>query len=39
VPIAAGENATGLHDFRAAFEAGAQDVAQPSVTKIGGPSA
>jgi D-galactarolactone cycloisomerase len=39
IPIAAGENAAGLHDFRAAFEAGAQDVAQPSVTKIGGPSA
>ncbi len=39
VPIAAGENAAGLHDFHAAFEAGALDVAQPSVTKIGGPSA
>ena len=39
MPIAAGENAAGLHDFRAAFEAGAQDIAQPSVTKIGGPSA
>ena len=39
VPIAAGENAAGLHDFRAAFEAGALDVAQPSVIKIGGPSA
>jgi L-alanine-DL-glutamate epimerase-like enolase superfamily enzyme len=39
IPIAAGENAAGLHDFRAAFEAGAQDVAQPSVIKIGGPSA
>lgn len=39
IPIAAGENAAGLHDFRAAFEAEAQDVAQPSVTKIGGPSA
>ena len=38
-PIAAGENAAGLHDFRAAFEAGALDVAQPSVIKIGGPSA
>jgi D-galactarolactone cycloisomerase len=36
IPIAAGENAAGLHDFRAAFEAGAQDIAQPSVTKIGG---
>jgi D-galactarolactone cycloisomerase len=38
-PIAAGENAAGLHDFRAAFEANALDVAQPSVIKIGGPSA
>jgi L-alanine-DL-glutamate epimerase-like enolase superfamily enzyme len=39
VPIAAGENAAGLHDFKAAFEADALDVAQPSVIKIGGPSA
>jgi L-alanine-DL-glutamate epimerase-like enolase superfamily enzyme len=39
IPIAAGENAAGLHDFKAAFEAGAQDIAQPSVIKIGGPSA
>ncbi len=39
IPIAAGENAAGLHDFRTAFEAGAQDIAQPSVIKIGGPSA
>jgi L-alanine-DL-glutamate epimerase-like enolase superfamily enzyme len=39
VPIAAGENAAGLHDFHAAFAAGALDVAQPSVIKIGGPSA
>lgn len=39
IPIAAGENAAGLFDFKAAFEAEAQDVAQPSVTKIGGPSA
>ena len=39
LPIAAGENAAGLHDFRVAFEAGALDVAQPSVIKIGGPSA
>ena len=39
IPIAAGENASGLHDFRAAFEAEAQDIAQPSVTKIGGISA
>jgi D-galactarolactone cycloisomerase len=34
--IAAGENAGGLHDFRHQFEAGALDIAQPSVTKIGG---
>ena len=39
LPIAAGENAAGLHDFRIAFEAEALDVAQPSVIKIGGPSA
>jgi L-alanine-DL-glutamate epimerase-like enolase superfamily enzyme len=39
IPIAAGENAAGLHDFRAAFEADALDIAQPSVIKIGGPSA
>ena len=39
VPIAAGENAAGLHDFHNAFAAGALDVAQPSVIKIGGPSA
>lgn len=39
VPIAAGENAGGLHDFRSQFEHGALDVAQPSVIKIGGPSA
>ncbi|MBI3513052.1 MAG: mandelate racemase/muconate lactonizing enzyme family protein [Proteobacteria bacterium] len=34
--IAAGENAGGLHDFRHQFAAGALDIAQPSVTKIGG---
>jgi hypothetical protein len=39
IPVAAGENAAGLFDFKAAFEAGAQDIAQPSVTKIGGVSA
>ncbi len=39
VPIAAGENAAGLFAFKALFEAGALDIAQPSVTKIGGPSA
>jgi D-galactarolactone cycloisomerase len=36
VAIAAGENAAGLHDFRAMFELAAIDIAQPSVTKIGG---
>ena len=36
--IAAGENAAGLIEFRRAFELGALDVAQPSVTKIGGVS-
>lgn len=39
IPIAAGENAQGVMDFRAAFDAGALDVAQPSVAKIGGVSA
>jgi D-galactarolactone cycloisomerase len=34
--IAAGENAAGLHDFKDLFEKGAIDIAQPSVTKIGG---
>ncbi len=34
--IAAGENAAGLHDFIDKFEKGSIDVAQPSVTKIGG---
>src|SRR5205823_8366919 len=34
--LAAGENAAGLHDFRSMFDAGAIDIAQPSVTKIGG---
>jgi len=37
--IAAGENAAGAIEFRRAFELGALDVAQPSVTKIGGISA
>jgi L-alanine-DL-glutamate epimerase-like enolase superfamily enzyme len=39
VPIAAGENLSTLHDFKAAFEAGALDIVQPSVTKVGGISA
>jgi D-galactarolactone cycloisomerase len=38
VRIAAGENAAGLHDFRHLFEAGALDIAQPSVSKVGGVS-
>jgi L-alanine-DL-glutamate epimerase-like enolase superfamily enzyme len=32
----AGENADGLHDFHSLFRAGALDVAQPSVSKVGG---
>jgi L-alanine-DL-glutamate epimerase-like enolase superfamily enzyme len=36
IPIAAGENAAGLHDFAHQFDAGALDIAQPSVAKIGG---
>ena len=39
MPIAAGENTAGLHGFRSLFERGAVDIAQPSVTKIGGISA
>ncbi|MDE2007504.1 MAG: mandelate racemase/muconate lactonizing enzyme family protein [Rhodospirillales bacterium] len=39
VPIAAGENAAGPMEFAQAFAAGAIDIAQPSVIKIGGPSA
>lgn len=36
LPVAAGENCGQVEDFRRLFEAGAVDVAQPSVTKIGG---
>lgn len=36
VPVAAGENAGSLHDFAAMMRAAAVDVAQPSVSKIGG---
>lgn len=36
IPIAAGENTAGLFGFKALVEAGAIDVAQPSVTKVGG---
>jgi L-alanine-DL-glutamate epimerase-like enolase superfamily enzyme len=39
VSIAAGENAAGPIEFARAFGLGALDVAQPSVTKIGGISA
>jgi len=36
IPIAAGENAAGLTDFHRMFEAGAVDIVQPSVAKLGG---
>lgn len=36
IPISAGENVAGLFGFKSLIEAGAIDVAQPSVTKIGG---
>ena len=36
IPTAAGENYGTAWDFRRAFEAGALDYAQPSVTKLGG---
>ncbi|HEY4375451.1 MAG TPA: mandelate racemase/muconate lactonizing enzyme family protein [Burkholderiales bacterium] len=36
ITLAAGENIGNLHEFRAFFDAGALDVAQPSVVKIGG---
>lgn len=39
IPTAAGENAGGLHDFHRKFAAGSVDIAQPSVIKLGGPSA
>ena len=35
-PIAAGENAAGFFDFKRMFELEAVDIAQPSITKIGG---
>jgi D-galactarolactone cycloisomerase len=38
IPLAAGENAAGLFGFKALIDAGAIDVAQPSVTKLGGVS-
>ncbi|MBC7779180.1 MAG: mandelate racemase/muconate lactonizing enzyme family protein, partial [Proteobacteria bacterium] len=39
IPLSAGENAMSADDFERMFEAGAVDIAQPSVTKIGGVSA
>jgi len=36
IPTAAGENVAGLFGFKTLIEAGAIDIAQPSVTKIGG---
>lgn len=36
IPLSAGENTAGLFGFRTLIEAGAIDIAQPSVTKIGG---
>ncbi len=38
IPVAAGENAMSVKHFEQMFDAGAVDVAQPSVTKIGGVS-
>ena len=36
IPIAAGENVAGLFGFKSLIDAGALDIAQPSVTKMGG---
>ena len=36
IPLSAGENTAGLFGFKALIEAGAIDIAQPSVTKLGG---
>lgn len=36
MPLTSGENACTSWEFRAMFEAGAVDYAQPSVTKVGG---
>jgi D-galactarolactone cycloisomerase len=38
IPVSAGENVAGLFGFKALLDAGAIDVAQPSVTKVGGVS-
>src|SRR5690606_16075075 len=39
VPLAAGENASGIDGYERYLKAGAPDIIQPSVTKIGGVSA
>jgi len=39
IPLAAGENVSSPMDFAALFRAGGVDIAQPSVTKIGGVTA
>ena len=36
IPIAAGENVAGVFGFKTLINAGAIDIAQPSVTKVGG---
>lgn len=36
IPVAAGENVAGLFGFKSLIEAGAIDIAQPSVIKLGG---
>jgi D-galactarolactone cycloisomerase len=36
IPISAGENVAGVFGFKSLIEAGAIDIAQPSVTKVGG---
>ena len=39
IPIAAGENAAGMHDLNAMLRAGSVDICQPSVIKFGGTEA
>ena len=36
IPVAAGENVGSLNEFQRLFERGSLDIAQPSVTKVGG---
>jgi D-galactarolactone cycloisomerase len=36
IPVAAGENVGSFNEFQRLFERGALDIAQPSVTKVGG---